>query len=95
MATKAKSHKGLLKRVRITGTGKIKFRKSNNGHLRSKKRGAQITKYRRKSVAKLGDMPRLEGMLHRPLTPAGRDVRAARLAAKKAREAAAAAEAKA
>jgi large subunit ribosomal protein L35 len=88
---KAKSHKGLLKRITITGTGKVKFRKANNGHLRSKKAASQITKYRRKSVAKAGDMNRLEGMLKRPLTPAGRDVRALRLAAKAAREAKAAA----
>lgn len=30
---KLKTHKGLAKRVRITGTGKVKFKKGGMGHL--------------------------------------------------------------
>lgn len=32
---KQKTHKGLLKRVRVTGRGKVKRRKSYSGHLMS------------------------------------------------------------
>ncbi len=34
---KQKTHKGLLKRVKVTGRGKIKARKSYAGHLMSGK----------------------------------------------------------
>jgi large subunit ribosomal protein L35 len=67
---KLKSHKGLLKRVKVTAKGKVKWRKSNNGHLRSVKTGDKIRQLRRKGVAKSGDIKRLSKMLHRPLTAA-------------------------
>ncbi len=70
---KLKSHKGLLKRIRVTARGKVKFRKANNSHLRSVKTGNKIRQLRKKGYAKSGDMKRLERMLHRPLTPVDRD----------------------
>ena len=42
---KQKTHKGLAKRVKVTGRGKIKRRKNNTGHLmsgRSAKRRRQL-----------------------------------------------------
>ena len=36
---KLKPHKGLLKRVKVTGTGKILRHKANKGHLMSSKAG--------------------------------------------------------
>jgi large subunit ribosomal protein L35 len=66
---KLKSHKGLLKRIRITGRKKVKFHKSNSGHLRSGKGGETLRKLRRPNIAKRGDMPRLEKMLHMRLQP--------------------------
>lgn len=36
---KMKTHKGLKKRVRVTGTGKIRRRKAFSGHLMSGKSG--------------------------------------------------------
>lgn len=68
--SKLKSHKALLKRVKITGTGKVKFRKAFTGHLRSHKSGSELMQLRKKSLAKSGDIRRLERMLHRPLTAA-------------------------
>lgn len=68
---KLKTHKGLLKRVKITGGGKVKFRKAFNGHLRSHKTGAKIRDLRLKAVAKPGDMRRLRAMLHLPIRSAG------------------------
>ncbi len=67
---KLKSHKALLKRVKITGKGKVKFKKAFTGHLRSHKTGSKLMQLRRKSLAKSGDIPRLSKMLHRPLTAA-------------------------
>lgn len=64
---KPKNHKGLLKRVRITGKGKVKFKSAFSGHLRSKKTGNKIRKLRHKKLAKMGDMGRFEIMLQRRL----------------------------
>ncbi len=36
---KQKTHKGMQKRFKITGTGKAKHRKANRGHILSKKTG--------------------------------------------------------
>ena len=36
---KQKTHKGLSKRVKVTGTGKISRRKAFSGHLMSSKNG--------------------------------------------------------
>lgn len=36
---KMKRHKGLAKRVRVTAGGKVKYKKSNAGHLMSGKSG--------------------------------------------------------
>ncbi len=70
---KTKSHKGLLKRVKITAKGKVKFKKAFTGHLRSHKSGKTLRQLRVKSVAQPGDISRLERMLHRPLKPAKKD----------------------
>jgi large subunit ribosomal protein L35 len=71
---KLKPHKGLLKRVRITGKGKIKFHASGSGHLRSHKTGKQMRALRKKRVAKAGDIGRFERLLGRTLIPGERRV---------------------
>jgi large subunit ribosomal protein L35 len=73
---KLKSHKGLLKRIKVTGRGKVSFHKANSGHLRSGKGGKKLRNLRRKNIAKAGDVVRLERMLHRPLKPVGATDRA-------------------
>lgn len=73
---KLKSHKGLLKRMKVTGRGKVSFHKANAGHLRSGKGGKKLRNLRRKNIAKAGDVVRLERMLHRPLKPVGAKDRA-------------------
>ena len=70
---KLKSHKGLLKRIKITAKGKVKFKKAFTGHLRSHKSGNELMRLRGKNIAKAGDIPRLERMLHRKLKAAGQD----------------------
>jgi len=37
-----KTHKGIAKRFKITGTGKVKFRKPGQRHLRRKKTTKQV-----------------------------------------------------
>lgn len=44
---KIKTHKGLAKRVKITGTGKVKRRKAGAGHLLSDKSGKRRRQLRR------------------------------------------------
>ncbi len=65
---KNKPHKGLLKRVKITGKGKVKWKRSGASHLNSHMSGSQIMGRRKKRVALAGDIGRLTKMLHRPLT---------------------------
>ena len=66
---KLKSHKGLLKRVKVTARGKVKFKNSFSGHLKSHKRGKKLRQLRAKSMASSADIPRLERLLHRRLIP--------------------------
>lgn len=64
---KHKPCKGLLKRVKVTGTGKVSFRRSNTGHLKSVKSAKRLRNLRKKGYAKMGDIPRLERLLGRRL----------------------------
>jgi large subunit ribosomal protein L35 len=64
---KSKSHKGLLKRIKITKSGKIRFRSPNSRHLKSNKTGAAVRSYRRPRYARAGDMKRFSALLFRPL----------------------------
>jgi len=53
---KRKPHKGLLKRVKITGTGKVLRQQAGRGHLLSGKPGTRRQRLRRRVVltGKLG-----------------------------------------
>ena len=64
---KNKSHKGLLKRIKITKSGKVRFRRPNSRHLKSNKSGAQVRSFRQPCYASSGDMSRLGTLLSRPL----------------------------
>ncbi|MFO0829904.1 MAG: bL35 family ribosomal protein [Phycisphaerales bacterium] len=64
---KNKSHKGLLKRIKITKTGKIRFRAPNGRHLKSNKTGTMVQSYRKNRYARGGDLGALSKMLFRPL----------------------------
>lgn len=67
---KQKSHKGLLKRIRISAGGKVLFKRPNRSHLRSGKPAKRLMNLRRRMVAKAGDMNRLQLILGRRLKPA-------------------------
>jgi len=66
-SSKFKPHKGLQKRVKITGRGKVKYKGSYTGHLRSHKSGTELRQLRRQKCAKAADIKRLEKMLNRHL----------------------------
>jgi len=60
---KNKPNKGLLKRIRFTKSGKVKFRRVCGRHLRSHKSGKLMRSYRRPAYAKAGDVRRVRAML--------------------------------
>jgi ribosomal protein L35 len=60
---KLKPHKGTLKRVRITGGGKVKFNSANTGHLKSGKGGKKLRQLRAANIAHSSDVGRLERLL--------------------------------
>ncbi len=60
---KNKPNKGLLKRIRITKSGKIKFRRAFGRHLRSHKNGKTMRSYRKPIYAKAGEVRRVRAML--------------------------------
>jgi len=47
---KHKTHKGLKKRIRITATGKVKYKRANAGHLMSTKSGNRCRMLRKPRV---------------------------------------------
>lgn len=77
---KNKSHKGLLKRIKITKSGKVGFGRPHSRHLKSNKTGEQVQSYRKRRYARSGDMGALEKLLFRPLT--SEEQHQARLAAR-------------
>lgn len=64
---KLKTHKGLAKRIKVTASGKVKFKKAFSGHLMSHKSGKKCRHLQLKSLASKADLGRLSAMLHRPL----------------------------
>ena len=60
---KNKPNKGLLKRIRFTKSGKVKFRRACGRHLRSHKRSKLMRSYRKPAYAKAGDLRRVRAML--------------------------------
>ncbi|WP_428387142.1 50S ribosomal protein L35 [Mucisphaera sp.] len=64
---KQKTHKGLLKRVKITAKGRAKFRKVGTSHLNSGLTGKKMRHLRQPAYAKKGDVKRLSQMLNVPV----------------------------
>ncbi len=62
---KNKAHKGLLKRVRITKTGKVRHKTAGHKHLRSGKGGKRLRKLRQMPFMSDSDVTRLERLLFR------------------------------
>ena len=64
---KNKSHKGLLKRIRISKTGKVRHRSANHKHLRSGKGGKRLRQLRKDSFVSGPDAKRWEKYTFRRL----------------------------
>ncbi len=65
--SKHKSHKGLLKRIRISKTGKIRHKTAGHKHLRSGKGGKRLRQARKDPYMASADSKRLEKLLFRRL----------------------------
>jgi large subunit ribosomal protein L35 len=61
---KTKSHKGLLKRIRVTGKGRVKRRRAFSGHLMSHKSGTTRQKLRGSRLVRSCDIGRMRKMLN-------------------------------
>jgi len=64
---KNKSHKGLLKRIRVTKTGKVRHRITGHKHLRSGKGGKRLRQMRKDPYIASANAKRLEKLLFRRL----------------------------
>jgi large subunit ribosomal protein L35 len=64
---KNKTHKGLLKRIRITKTGKVRHAKAGFKHLRSAKSPDRLRHLRRGGMLDSADTKRLGKLLFRRL----------------------------
>jgi large subunit ribosomal protein L35 len=64
---KNKTHKGLLKRTRISKTGKVRHRTAGHKHLRSGKGGKRLRQMRKDPYMASADVKRLEKLLFRRL----------------------------
>lgn len=60
---KQKTHKGLRKRVKVTATGKVKFKRSGAGHLMSSKSAKRRHVINAPAVMCKADTPRALLML--------------------------------
>jgi len=87
---KTKPHKGLLKRIKVTKSGKIKLHRNYARHLRSHKTGTLLRSYRKPFYAAECDVKRLYDLLstntRRKISRTKRQRRARLLAAAAARK---------
>ena len=70
---KLKSHKGLLKRIKITASGKVKHKRSGATHLNSHFRGKKTRELRQPMYLSNPEARRAVKMLHQPLQGRGTD----------------------
>lgn len=68
-SAKMKGHKGLKKRIKLTGRNKVKFARPGKNHINSHMDGTTLRDKRNKLVVKKGDRKLLEKMLHVRITP--------------------------
>jgi large subunit ribosomal protein L35 len=63
MKVKLKTNRGAKKRFKITGTGKVRFRRANRAHIRTKQTAKQVRGARANGVLKDCDTPSVIQML--------------------------------
>ncbi|MFM1830896.1 MAG: ribosomal protein [Planctomycetota bacterium] len=64
---KPKSHKGLLKRIKVTASGKVRFHPPNSRHLKSNKTGTAVQSFRKARILSTSEARTLGKVLHRSL----------------------------
>lgn len=64
-ATKNKTHKGMKKRIKVTGTGKLMRRRAFGSHLMTKKSANRKRKFRKDAPVSAADVCRVRDMLGR------------------------------
>jgi large subunit ribosomal protein L35 len=63
---KAKTHKGVKKRFKVTATGKVLHKRCGSSHLMSHKSGSQVRKLRKKATLRVeAEAKRLRRVLHK------------------------------
>ncbi len=60
---KMKTHKGLMKRIRLTRTGKARHKQAGAKHLRSAKSPKRLRRLRKEAYMKTSDAKRLSRLL--------------------------------
>lgn len=60
---KMKTNKGVAKRFKVTGTGKVKRRQANKSHILTKKASKRKRRLRKPELAAKGDAKRIKRML--------------------------------
>lgn len=65
--SKNKTHKGLLKRIRISKTGKVRHKMAGHKHLRSGKGGKRLRQMRQDPYMASADTKRIEKLVYRRL----------------------------
>lgn len=65
--SKNKIHKGILKRFRVSKTGKVRHRSAYHKHLSSHKSGKRLRQLRRDGMLHSGEAKRFEKLLYRRL----------------------------
>jgi large subunit ribosomal protein L35 len=60
---KMKTHKGAAARIKVTGTGRLRRRKQNRGHIMEKKNSVRTRRLARETEIHSGDEKRIKRML--------------------------------
>lgn len=61
---KQKTHSGLKKRIKITGTGKVMRGRSYTGHLKANKTTKQNRQLRKEASVSASDMKRIKQLIN-------------------------------
>ncbi len=60
---KQKTHSGLKKRIKVTGTGKVKRSHAYTGHLKANKTHKQNVNLRKSAIVENGDYKRIRPLI--------------------------------
>lgn len=64
MGKKMKSHRGAMKRFKVTGSGKVKRHKAYKGHILNKKSANRKRGLKKPTTLKSADLKRIKSVLN-------------------------------